>query len=134
MAPTSGLVRIAGLSGALAIGLYSYSLNMVLSLTKNLTIPGLGAYGAHSLAGQDVAQDRLKAFEVANRLGILLHPPKIPNCYSFRYHLIHSVALLALPLASKPRLSGSLMLGGMALFCGTCYYHALTGALPLRRT
>ena len=36
MAPTSGLVRIAGLSGALAIGLYSYSLNMVLSLTKKL--------------------------------------------------------------------------------------------------
>ena len=75
MAPTSGLVRIAGLSGALAIGLYSYTLNMVLWLTKNSTIPGLGAYGAHSLAGQDVAQDRLKAFEVANRLGILLHPP-----------------------------------------------------------
>ena len=47
--------------------------------------------------------------------------------FDFRYHLIHSAALLAMPLASKPRLSGSLMLGGMALFCGTCYYHALTG-------
>jgi uncharacterized membrane protein YgdD (TMEM256/DUF423 family) len=96
MAPTSGLVRIAGLSGALAIG--------------------LGAYGAHSLAAQEVSQDRHKAFEVANR-----------------YHLIHSAALLALPLASKPRLSGSLMLGGMALFCGTCYYHALTGEKSFRQ-
>ena len=47
MAPTSGLVRIAGLSGALAIG--------------------LGAYGAHSLAAQEVTEDRKKAFEVANR-------------------------------------------------------------------
>jgi len=96
MAPTSGLVRIAGLSGALAIG--------------------LGAYGAHSLAAQEVTQDRQKAFEVANR-----------------YHLIHSAALLALPLASKPRLSGSLMLGGMTLFCGTCYYHALTGEKSFRK-
>jgi len=96
MAPTSGLVRTAGLSGALAIG--------------------LGAYGAHSLAAQGVTEDRLKAFEVANR-----------------YHLIHSAALLALPLSSKPRLSGSLMLGGMALFCGTCYYHALTGERSFRQ-
>jgi len=38
-----------------------------------------------------------------------------------------------LPLASKPRLSGSLMLGGMALFCGTCYYHALTGEKSFRK-
>jgi len=96
MAPTAGVVRIAGVSGALAIG--------------------LGAYGAHSLAAQEVTQDRLKAFEVANR-----------------YHLIHSAALLAMPLASKPRLSGSLMLGGMALFCGTCYYHALTGERSFRQ-
>ena len=91
MAPsTSPIVRLAGLSGALAIG--------------------LGAYGAHKLAGQDIPQERLKAFEVANR-----------------YHLVHSVALLGLPLASRPRLAGLLMVSGMSLFCGTTYYHALTG-------
>lgn len=38
MAPTSGLVRIAGLSGALAIGLYTYSLNLVVSLTETKKI------------------------------------------------------------------------------------------------
>jgi len=96
MPRTSPLVRLAGLSGALAIG--------------------LGAYGAHSLAGQEVAQERTKAFEVANR-----------------YHLIHSAALLGLPLAHRPRLAGALMVGGMAVFCGTCYYHALTGDRQFRQ-
>ena len=102
------------------------------------TILGLGAYGAHSLAAQEVTQDRLKAFEVANRWMIMkvycstfltfFAPTSRFILYFYpRYHLIHSAALLAMPLASKPRLSGSLMLGGMALFCGTCYYHALTG-------
>ena len=32
-----------------------------------LVLPGLGAYGAHKLAGLDIPQERLKAFEVANR-------------------------------------------------------------------
>lgn len=96
MRPTSFLVRIAGVSGALAIG--------------------LGAYGAHSLAGQEKSEERIKAFEVANR-----------------YHLVHSVALLALPLARRPGLSGALMVGGISVFCGTCYYHALTGDKQFRQ-
>ena len=36
MAPTSGVVRIAGLSGALAIGLYSYSSNLLRYFTQRL--------------------------------------------------------------------------------------------------
>jgi len=96
MPRTSPLVRLAGLSGALAIG--------------------LGAYGAHSLASQEVPQERIKAFEVANR-----------------YHLIHSVALLGLPMVHRPRLAGALMVGGMAVFCGSCYYHALTGDRQFRK-
>ena len=44
-----------------------------------------------------------------------------------RYHLIHSVALLGVALVRKPRVTGLLMVGGMATFCGTTYYHAFTG-------
>ena len=49
----SGLVRLAGLSGAAAVG--------------------LGAYGAHVLnvAKEGVTEEQRKAFEVANRLCIL---------------------------------------------------------------
>ena len=44
-----------------------------------------------------------------------------------RYHLLHSAALAAVPLVRHPRLSGGLMLGGVVLFCGPNYYHALSG-------
>ena len=61
------------------------------------------------------------------------------------YHFVHSLALFAVPLARRPALvsftksglltpshynfrlqSGTLMIGGMSIFCGTIYYHALT--------
>jgi len=93
----SVVTRLAGISGALAIG--------------------LGAYGAHALAAaDDVSEEQKKAFEVANR-----------------YHLIHSVALLGLPLVRRPRITGTMMVGGMVMFCGTTYYHALTGDKQYRR-
>ena len=51
----SGITRIAGLSGAAAIG--------------------LGAYGAHVIApaGKEVNEERVKAFEVANRYKIVVY-------------------------------------------------------------
>merc|ERR1712098_837405 len=78
----------------------------------------LGAYGAHVLApkGKEVNEEQVKAFEVANR-----------------YHMVHSVALLGVPLVRAPRVSGTLMVGGMVVFCGTTYYHALTGDKQYRR-
>jgi len=94
--PVSSFVRIAGLSGALAVS--------------------LGAYGAHVI-GQDPDKAQLRhTFDTANK-----------------YHLIHSVALLAVPLARMPRLSGSLFVGGMLVFCGTTYYHALTENTQVRK-
>merc|ERR1719318_938165 len=67
----------------------------------------LGAYGAHSLGPKaKTTEEQKKAFEVANR-----------------YHLIHSVALLGVPLAAHPKLTGVLMVAGCLLFSGTCYYH-----------
>ena len=101
MAPAlarSGLVRLAGLSGAAAVA--------------------LGAYGAHVLnvSKEGVSEEQRKAFEVANR-----------------YHLIHSVALLGVPLVRKPSLTGCLMVGGILMFCGTTYYHAFTADKQYRQ-
>ena len=47
--------------------------------------------------------------------------------------MVHSVALLGVPLVRASRLSGTLMVGGMVVFCGTTYYHALTGDKQYRR-
>ncbi|CAB3366674.1 Hypothetical predicted protein [Cloeon dipterum] len=72
---------------------------------------GLGAYGSHSLLlRKDVSDERKRAFNTANS-----------------YHFIHSLALLAIPLCRKPLISGTLMISGIALFCGPCYHFALTG-------
>lgn len=38
-----------------------------------------------------------------------------------RYHLLHSLLLLAVPAARFPLLTGTLVVGGMAMFCGACY-------------
>ena len=78
----------------------------------------LGAYGAHvlSVSKEGVTEEQRKAFEVANR-----------------YHLVHSVALLGVPLVRKPSLTGFLMVGGIAVFCGTTYYHAFTGDRQFRQ-
>ncbi|KAI8124603.1 hypothetical protein FF38_11088 [Lucilia cuprina] len=73
----------------------------------------MGAYGKHSLAKIYDIQEQLEAkavFETANR-----------------FHFLHSFALLAMPLARRPALTGSLMAAGCLLFCGPMYYRALTG-------
>ncbi|XP_014262051.1 transmembrane protein 256 homolog [Cimex lectularius] len=43
-----------------------------------------------------------------------------------KYHLIHSLALLPVPLARFPSLTGTLFSLGILLFCGSCYYKART--------
>ncbi|XP_055641840.1 transmembrane protein 256 homolog [Toxorhynchites rutilus septentrionalis] len=71
----------------------------------------LGAYGAHHhfKVVDDKERDPKSIFETANR-----------------YHLLHSIVLLAAPLARRPRLTALLLTSGMALFCGTCYYISFT--------
>ncbi|XP_049283160.1 transmembrane protein 256 homolog [Anopheles funestus] len=73
----------------------------------------LAAYGAHHhfpLKEEDVQErDPKQIFEMTNR-----------------YHFIHSLALMAAPFARRPYLTMTLMMSGMALFCGTCYYVAFT--------
>jgi len=74
----------------------------------------LGAYGAHSFPPEK--QEMKRVYDTANF-----------------YHFVHTMALLAVPLARRPVLSGTLMIGGMTVFCGTIYYHALTEEKTLRK-
>ncbi|KAL1380451.1 hypothetical protein pipiens_014185 [Culex pipiens pipiens] len=71
----------------------------------------LGAYGAHHHFNivDEKERDPKSIFEMTNR-----------------YHFLHSLALLAAPLARKPYLTTILMTSGMVLFCGTCYYISFT--------
>merc|ERR1711974_452746 len=49
------------------------------------------------------------------------------------HHLVHTLALLAVPLCRRPALTGTLMIAGTSLFCGTIYYHALTEQKTFRK-
>ncbi|XP_055691760.1 transmembrane protein 256-like [Lutzomyia longipalpis] len=75
----------------------------------------LGAYGAHrnwdEYDDPKEADQAKKTFETANR-----------------YHQIHTLALVAIPLVRRPVLSACLFMVGMGFFCGTLYYRSLTGS------
>ena len=49
-----------------------------------------------------------------------------------KYHMIGSLLLLAVPLSSRPRISGSLIASGMVLYSGSCYWHAMSGDSTIR--
>ena len=73
---------------------------------------GAAAYGAHGMSDQDAHSQR--AFANGNRM-----------------HLLHSIMIAVAPIL-KPRaplLSGSLFAAGIAVFSGSCYAAALTGAV-----
>ncbi|CAF2581103.1 unnamed protein product [Rotaria sp. Silwood2] len=74
----------------------------------------LGLYGAHVMK-ENTPDDLRRLFHLAQT-----------------YHLLHSVALLALPLVPRPMVTGSLFLGGLALFCGPMYFHAIRNDTRLR--
>ncbi|XP_033637795.1 transmembrane protein 256 homolog [Asterias rubens] len=88
-------IRIAGVSGFLAVA--------------------LGAYGSHGLK-KHVDAKTFETFQTANR-----------------YHFIHTLALLAVPMTRHPMMVGWLLAVGMLGFCGTCYYSALTGTTTFNR-
>jgi len=76
-----------------------------------------GAYGAHGVQLRtDLSEHDKKIYETANK-----------------YHLLHSLALLAVPLAAHSCLSGAIFLLGILLFSGTCYVHVLTGNKGITR-
>jgi len=120
-APVSVAAPISSTSSVVTSSLTDMSLRSGLTRVAGLSgaaAIALGAYGAHVLnvAVEGVTEEQRKAFEVANR-----------------YHLIHSVALLGVGLARRPRLSGLLMVAGIVGFCGTTYYHAFTGDRQFRK-
>lgn len=66
---------------------------------------GLGAFGTHMFKPVNPANKVV--WETANL-----------------YHLVHSVALLAVPLTKRPRVFGSLLTFGLVAFSGSCYFAA----------
>ncbi|XP_056632947.1 transmembrane protein 256 homolog isoform X1 [Diorhabda sublineata] len=76
----------------------------------------LSAYGAHKSYPKDQAEELRHIFETANRI-----------------HLIHSVAILGVPMCRYPKIVGSLLVVGTALFSGTLYYHAFSGKKRLSK-
>ncbi|KAK0059670.1 transmembrane protein 256 [Biomphalaria pfeifferi] len=119
-------IRIAGISGAIAVA--------------------MGAYGSHVFRQKEIDQ-RLKE---ACGFVLLMIPKLKLQCSSMyclryhsggqwtfeiasKYHFIHTLALLAVPFARKPVLTGSLMTAGIVLFCGSCYYHAMTNNMAIRK-
>ncbi|XP_046414496.1 transmembrane protein 256 [Neodiprion pinetum] len=69
----------------------------------------LGAYGSHRQYPKETARDSMRIFETANR-----------------YHFIHTLALLGLPLCRASNVAGVFMVSGILMFCGPCYYFAFT--------
>ncbi|XP_069950083.1 UPF0382 inner membrane protein YgdD isoform X4 [Cherax quadricarinatus] len=76
----------------------------------------LGAYGAHVFYRREYPEELKQVYETANR-----------------YHFLHTLALLGVPLCRRPKLAGALFVAGTAIFCGTCYYYALTGSKNVRQ-
>ncbi|XP_030027728.1 transmembrane protein 256 homolog [Manduca sexta] len=77
----------------------------------------LGAMGAHrSFPETEGKEDLRKIFETANR-----------------FHFLHTLALVTVPLCRRPYIAGAFFIAGMGMFCGTCYYHAFTGDRKLRQ-
>ncbi|XP_078051603.1 transmembrane protein 256 homolog isoform X2 [Augochlora pura] len=77
---------------------------------------GLGAYGAHRNYPGESKINQEKTFETANR-----------------YHFIHTLAMLSLPLTRRPLVGAVFFTSGIILFSGTCYYYAFTGNHDYRR-
>ncbi|XP_017114356.1 transmembrane protein 256 homolog isoform X1 [Drosophila elegans] len=73
----------------------------------------MGAYCKYVLRDLDDVRDQLDSqayADVANRI-----------------HFLHSFAMMAMPLAHYPLLTGTLMITGTLCFSGSMYYRALTG-------
>ncbi|OQR79638.1 UPF0451 protein C17orf61-like [Tropilaelaps mercedesae] len=76
----------------------------------------MGVYGARVVYHRGDIEDQRK--EIYDRTN--------------NYHFIHSLVLLGVPLSRRPIITGSLLSVGTLLFCGTCYYRALTNDTRVR--
>ncbi|KAK6919502.1 Protein of unknown function DUF423 [Dillenia turbinata] len=99
--------KIAALSGLHLISAHLISLSLSLSdevkiWKTGIAAIGLGAYGTHVFKPQDP-----KYAEV-------WHTAQL-------YHLVHTAALVAAPVANHPNVFGGLLTAGILAFSGTCY-------------
>uniref|UniRef100_A0A914E9A1 Transmembrane protein 256 homolog n=1 Tax=Acrobeloides nanus TaxID=290746 RepID=A0A914E9A1_9BILA len=88
--------RIAGLSGTAAIA--------------------LSAYGAHVLSQRDIAENRKKVFETANKT-----------------HIVHTLALMLSHRSNFPKITAGLFIAGLIFFCGPCYHYSVWNDERLRK-
>ncbi|CAL4059418.1 unnamed protein product, partial [Meganyctiphanes norvegica] len=63
------------------------------------------------------------------------YPEELKQVYETanRYHFLHTLALLGVPLCKRPKLAGPMLAVGTLIFSGTCYYYALTGSRNVRQ-
>ncbi|XP_017767700.1 PREDICTED: transmembrane protein 256 homolog [Eufriesea mexicana] len=76
----------------------------------------LGAYGSHKEYSMHEKENCKQVFETGSR-----------------YHFIHTLALLGLPLCRAPYMAATFLLSGIILFSGTCYYYGITGNKQLNK-
>lgn len=108
----SPIIRLAGLSGAVAISLGAYGSHGNPSpIHLNLT-----PFFSVLRDNPSIEERRRTAFDTASR-----------------YHLIHSLALLAAPSARFPLVTAGLFTTGILLFCGPCYHYSISGAESTRK-
>ena len=154
----SPFVRLAGLSGAAAIAFAAFGKYFSENEEKKVkgTLAKMRLSSAIALADADLMEACLlearmkklassdanatnKIEEVGKtkrrneKLEELLMKQRMKKMFekTNMYHFLHTFALLAAPLARKPALTGTLMIGGMTLYCGSGYYLALGGLRPL---
>ncbi|XP_002742277.1 transmembrane protein 256 homolog [Saccoglossus kowalevskii] len=80
------------------------------------TAVALGAYGAHAFKTNTQDEHKKHVFDTANR-----------------YHFLHSMVLLAVPLVRKPLIAGSLLSLGLLMFSGSCYVYAIHDVDSIRK-
>lgn len=116
------LIRLAQLKADLAVNEMQKMARVAHPVLKLAGISGaaaviLGAYGAHAFSKKESVSSEFKqVFETANK-----------------YHFLHTLALMGVPLCRRPQLTGTLLVLGTLIFSGTCYYYALTEERWIRK-
>jgi len=152
----SPFVRLAGLSGAAAIAFAAFGAYFSKNEEKKVkgTLAKMRLSSAIALADADLmeacllearmkklasrlanATNKIEEAEKTKRINEnikeLVMKQQMKKIFekTNMYHFLHTFALLAAPLARKPALTGTLMIGGMTLNFGSAYYYALKGPL-----
>ncbi|KAK6195031.1 hypothetical protein SNE40_000549 [Patella caerulea] len=107
-------VRAAGISGVLAVAMGTYGIYVFKAKVENDELP-VASTGKTQKG--EIRKGRVLDVDLMKRMYIY--------DIGFKLHLFHTVALLAIPLTRMPYLVGSLMLTGLVLLSGSCYYEGL---------